>query len=81
MTKDPATLRTEHLVETEWLHDQINDPSLQIVDMRGYVRTKTEPDGFQTADYIGARDEYLASHIPGAVYMDIYDGTMKLRAI
>ena len=37
--------------------------------MRGYVRTTTLDD-VQSAEYVGARDEYLQSHIPGAVYID-----------
>jgi thiosulfate/3-mercaptopyruvate sulfurtransferase len=37
--------------------------------MRGYVRTRTEA-GVQTADYVGAPDEYAQSHIPGAIYLD-----------
>jgi thiosulfate/3-mercaptopyruvate sulfurtransferase len=70
MNKDLAALRSEHLVETDWLAAHLTDPYLAIVDMRGYVRTTNHPDGYQTADYLGARDEYLASHIPGAVYLD-----------
>ncbi|MCX6380218.1 MAG: sulfurtransferase [Armatimonadetes bacterium] len=65
-------LRSQHLVETEWLAAQIaaGSPHLRVVDMRGYVKTHTEPNGYQTADYLGARAEYLESHIPGAVYFD-----------
>lgn len=64
------TLREQHLVETEWLANRLGDPSIQIVDMRGYVHTQTEPDGYQTAQYVGAPEEYQAGHIPGAVYLD-----------
>ncbi len=65
-------IRARHLVETEWLAAQIaaGSPNLRVVDMRGYVKTQTEPNGYQTADYLGARAEYLESHIPGAVYFD-----------
>lgn len=75
MLKNPASLqdlRERHLVETEWLAERIatQNPKLCVVDMRGYVKTHTEPDGYQTADYLGARDEYLQAHIPGAVYLD-----------
>ena len=57
------------LVETSWLAKHLQDPDLRIVDMRGYVRT-VEKDGIQEAHYVGARDEYEQSHIPGAVYID-----------
>ncbi len=65
-------LRAQHLVETEWLAEQIaaGNQNLRVVDMRGYVKTQTEHDGYQTADYLGARKEYLEAHIPGAVYLD-----------
>jgi thiosulfate/3-mercaptopyruvate sulfurtransferase len=61
--------RSRFLVETTWLAERLQDPSLRIVDMRGYVRT-VEQNGVQEALYIGARDEYEQAHIPGAVYID-----------
>lgn len=64
--------RTHHLIDTEELAVALaaQDPNLRIVDMRGYVRTRNEENGVQTAVYTGAREEYLAAHIPGAVYLD-----------
>jgi thiosulfate/3-mercaptopyruvate sulfurtransferase len=62
--------RADHLAETDWLAANIDRPDIRIVDMRGYVRTCTEPDGYQTAEYLGARQEYLEGHIPGAVFLD-----------
>ncbi len=38
--------------------------------MRGSVRTNGPGEGVQSAEYVGARDDYLVSHIPGAVYID-----------
>jgi thiosulfate/3-mercaptopyruvate sulfurtransferase len=61
--------RSRFLVETTWLAERLQDPSLRIVDMRGYVRT-VEQNRVQEALYIGARDEYEQAHIPGAVYID-----------
>lgn len=65
-------LRHQHLVETEWLAEQIakGDDSLRVVDMRGKVALETQPDGAQTSRYLGARDEYERGHIPGAIYLD-----------
>src|SRR5579872_2409088 len=63
-------LRSRHLVETSWLAQHLADPSVRVVDLRGYVRTETEPDGRQSAEYLGAYDEYAAGHIPGAIYID-----------
>src|SRR5205823_14284746 len=61
--------RSQFLVETSWLAEHLHDPHLRIVDMRGYVRT-VEQDGVQDAHYVGARDEYEQTHIPGALYID-----------
>src|SRR5205823_12685007 len=58
------------LVTTAWLANYLHDPLVRVVDMRGYVTTKPLAPGIEEAVYRGARDEYLASHIPGAVYID-----------
>ncbi len=62
--------RSRFLVETAWLAEHLHDPDLRIVDMRGYVRTVTRPDGKQDAEYVGAPDEYAREHIPAALYID-----------
>lgn len=58
------------IVTTDWLEDHLNDPDVRVVDVRGYVVTRPVEPGVEQADYRGARDEYLSSHIPGAVYVD-----------
>ncbi len=65
-------LRSQHLIETPELAERMagSDPHLRIVDMRGAVATQTTPDGIQTAQYLGAAEAYVESHIPGAVYLD-----------
>lgn len=67
---DIERLRDAHLVTTAWLESRLDDPGIRIVDMRGEVRTHTEADGFQSADYLGRRADYEAAHLPGAVYLD-----------
>lgn len=71
-TNDSPERRALHLIETAELAAALerNDPTLRVVDMRGYVRTQTQEDGAQTAVYTGAEEEYAAAHIPGAVYLD-----------
>lgn len=64
------TLRESHLIDAAWLKSHLSDPSVCVIDMRGYVRTQTSTEGVQTAAYLGARDEYEHAHIPGAVYLD-----------
>ncbi len=63
-------MSVEPLVSCEWLSDRLGQPDLRIVDMRGHVRTRPLAEGVEAADYLGARDEYLEGHIPGAVYID-----------
>lgn len=60
----------DSLVSTTWLQENLGDPRLRIIDIRGYVRTTDLGHGKQHADYVGARDEYDEAHIPGAVYVD-----------
>src|SRR3954451_809851 len=45
------------LVSTAWLADHLNDPGVRIVDCRYYFDRQ-------------GRDAYLASHLPGAVYLN-----------
>ena len=58
------------LVGTDWLAERLNDPSLRVVDIRGYVKKTDLGNGRQRAEYLAARDEYDEAHIPGAVYID-----------
>jgi len=60
----------DHLVSTDWLESHLDDDDLRIVDMRGCVVTRPLEPGVEHADYRGAAEEYLAAHIPGAVYID-----------
>jgi thiosulfate/3-mercaptopyruvate sulfurtransferase len=62
--------RDKLLVTTEWLAQHLTDPTVRIVDMRGFVRaTQLAPD-HEEAVYVGAPEEYAAGHIPGAAYID-----------
>ncbi len=65
-----ASILPDSLVSTEWLASHLDEPSLRIVDMRGYVRSWDIGGGKQDAEYTGARDEYDAGHLPGSVYVD-----------
>ena len=61
------------LVSGEWLEANLGKPGLAIIDIRGYVKSSPidggEP-GHQKAQYVGAPEEYAASHIPGSVFVD-----------
>ena len=69
-TVKPATTLPDDLVTVEWLREHLENPAVRVVDIRGYVRTEDLGGGRQRATYSGARDEYLAGHIPGAVFVD-----------
>jgi thiosulfate/3-mercaptopyruvate sulfurtransferase len=51
---------TPTLVSADWLRPKLSDPALRVVDVRWYL---AEPGR--------GRAEYLAGHIPGAVYLNI----------
>ena len=61
---------TDPLVTTDWLEAHLADPNVRVVDMRGYVVTKSVEDCVEEAEYRGAAAEFRAGHIPGAVYID-----------
>ena len=50
-----------HLVSTQWLADRLGQPNLAIVDGSWHLPAANR----------NGRAEYLASHIPGAVFFDI----------
>src|SRR5918997_6275035 len=58
------------LVSPDWLAERLSHPGLQIVDIRGYVKTEELGEGRQHAEYVGARDEYDREHLPGSVFVD-----------
>ena len=58
------------LVTTAWLEEHLDDPTLRVVDIRGYVKKRDLGGGRQEAEYLAARDEYDEAHIPRALYVD-----------
>jgi thiosulfate/3-mercaptopyruvate sulfurtransferase len=58
------------VVTPQWLEEHLADEKVRVVDIRGHVMTSKVGPGVEHADYRGVREEYLAGHIPGAVYID-----------
>ena len=58
------------LVSPEWLVERLTHPGLQVVDIRGYVKTEDLGEGRQQAEYVAAGDEYEHEHIQGSVFVD-----------
>lgn len=54
------------LVSTAWLGENLHDPSLRILDLRGSVLPPTAPPPHYISDLAG----YEKGHIPGAVFVD-----------
>jgi thiosulfate/3-mercaptopyruvate sulfurtransferase len=63
-------MAVEPIVSPEWLEAHLNDPDVRVIDCRGYVVSRMIEPGVEEADYRGAEQEYLAAHIPSAVYVD-----------
>ncbi len=60
----------DSLVTTEWLKEHLDDPNIRVLDARGYVHHIDDGKGNMVVTYAGAKEEYEAAHIPGAVYVD-----------
>jgi thiosulfate/3-mercaptopyruvate sulfurtransferase len=80
----PDSILPGTLVNPRWLAEQLTQPGLQIVDIRGYVKTEDLGEGRQHAEYLGARNEYDHEHIPGSVFVDwtadIVDPDQEVKA-
>src|ERR687895_1989432 len=69
MTSRP-TLRTP-LVSTDWLEKHLGDPDLRVLDATAHlVGPESGSSGWSLRP---GRDDYLAAHIPGAVFADVLD--------
>lgn len=54
------------LVSTTWLDQNLRQPHLRLIDIRGRVLPATEPP----PHYLAHREAYMQMHIPGAVFVD-----------
>ncbi len=55
--------RSDHLVTTDWLAEHLEAPDVVVMDASWHLPSE-QRDG---------REEYLAEHIPGALYFDVDD--------
>lgn len=55
------------LVDTTWLEAHLDDRDLLVIDASADLSPNT-PGG-----YVSLRDQYLAGHLPGAVFADVVD--------
>jgi len=65
--------RAKNLVETDWLEQNLGDPSLRVLDCT--VNFVPNPDAMPGKEppfkFESGRDEFEAGHIPGAGFIDI----------
>ncbi|MCL4711596.1 MAG: 3-mercaptopyruvate sulfurtransferase [Pseudorhodoplanes sp.] len=61
MTVSPSQPASRSLVSTQWLAEHLDAPDIVVVDGSYYLPTQKR----------NAREEYLAGHIPGAVFFDV----------
>src|SRR5206468_5281507 len=53
------------LVDSDWLHEHLNDPDVRVIDFRWYLLGRK------------GSAEYARGHIPGAVFVELEDVTGK----
>lgn len=53
---------TDSLVTTDWLAEHLDDPKVRVLDVSGHLDEERRNL---------AHDDYLAAHIPGAVWFDV----------
>jgi thiosulfate/3-mercaptopyruvate sulfurtransferase len=57
---------TYPLVSTQWLEENLHDPNLVVLDLRGHILPAGEPP----PHYFTDEDAFNAAHIPGAQFVD-----------
>jgi len=66
---DPRYLYPEAVVSTQWLEDNLADPSLRIFDCTTYLHYETGTGRPYTV--VSGRADYDAGHIPGSAFIDL----------
>ena len=60
-----------HLVETDWLAENLSDPDLRVIDCTSLLPNYFEDSAGDGLILESGRDLYAAGHIPGAPYEHI----------
>jgi thiosulfate/3-mercaptopyruvate sulfurtransferase len=73
--------RPQHLVETEWMAQHLEDPAVRLLECTVYLQPAPDmPGGFRVES---GRAKWAEGHIPGAGFVDLQeelsDRTSKLR--
>lgn len=72
--------RPQHLVETDWLAQHLEDPGIRVLECTVYLQPADVPGGYRVES---GRAKWSEGHIPGAGFVDLQeelsDRTSKLR--
>src|SRR4029450_4158244 len=72
--------RRQHLVETEWMAQHLDDPAVRVLECNVFLLPAEVPGGFRVES---GRAKWAEGHIPGAGFVDLQDElsdrTSKLR--
>ena len=75
-----AFTRPQHLVETDWLAQHLDDPGVRVLECTVYLHPADVPGGFRVES---GRAKWAEGHIPGAGFVDLTgelsDTTSPLR--
>ena len=75
-----AFSRPQHLVETDWLAQHLDDPAVRILETTVFLHPADVPGGFRVES---GRAKWAEEHIPGAGFVDLHeelsDRTSPLR--
>jgi thiosulfate/3-mercaptopyruvate sulfurtransferase len=75
-----AFARPQHLVETDWLAQHLDDPTVRVLECTVYLHPADVPGGFRVES---GRAKWAEGHIPGAGFLDLQeelsDRTSPLR--
>ena len=63
-------LRPEAIVETDWLANHLEDPTLRIFDCTVHLRYDEAPPG-EPYKVESGREDYARGHVPGANFLDL----------
>ncbi len=61
-------IHPEFIVETSWLADHLNDPTVRVLDCTTHLMPPTQDGPY---DVVSGRADYEKGHIPGAGFADI----------
>ena len=67
---DMAEAPSPHLVETDWLEANLDDPNLRILDCTVFLPNYFEESAADEVQVVPGRSDYDAGHIPGSVFVD-----------